>query len=122
MAFLTDQIPATGVNLTDLFHIVDPNDLSQGNPAGSSYKATFQQVLSSLTGGTSVMIVGAGSCSVERCGNNNDASGNFSTVSGGANNTASDYCSVVSGGRGNTSSGSVSTIGGGASNMSSGVL
>jgi hypothetical protein len=91
MAFLTDQIPATGVNLTDLFHIVDPNDLSQGNPAGSSYKACFQQVLSSLTGGTSVMIVGAGVCSVERCGNNNDASGNFSTVSGGRCNTSSNY-------------------------------
>ena len=74
MAFLTDQIPATGVNLTDLFHIVDPNDLSQGNPAGSSYKACFQQVLGALTGGTSVMIVGSGIGSVERCGNNNDAS------------------------------------------------
>ena len=103
MAFLTDQIPATGVNLTDLFHIVDPNDLSQGNPAGSSYKATFQQVLSSLTGGTSVMIVGAGSCSVERCGNNNDASGNCSTVSGGYCNTSSCNNSTVGGGILNTS-------------------
>jgi hypothetical protein len=72
MAFLTDQIPATGVNLTDLFHIVDPNDLSQ-NPAGSSYKATFQQVIGALTGGTSVMVLSTGIGSVERCGNNNDA-------------------------------------------------
>jgi len=118
MAFLTDQIPATGVNLTDLFHIVDPFDLSQGNPAGSSYKACFQQVLSSLTGGTSVMIVGAGSCSVERCGNNNNASGPLSTVSGGYRNTSYGYNTTVSGGIYNTSYGDNSTVSGGYYNTS----
>ena len=83
MAFLTDQISATGVNLTDLFHIVDPYDTSQGNPAGSSYKACFQQVIAALTGGTSIMVVSSGIGSVERCANDNEAAGNYSTVSGG---------------------------------------
>lgn len=49
MALLTDQILATGVTLNDLIHIVIPTDVSQ-NPAGSSYKATIQQVLDNLYG------------------------------------------------------------------------
>jgi hypothetical protein len=44
MAFLTDRSLATGVTLNDLIHIVIPSDISQGNPAGSSYKATVGQV------------------------------------------------------------------------------
>ena len=43
MAFLTDRTLATGVTFTDLIHIVNTSDTSQ-NPAGSSYKATIQQV------------------------------------------------------------------------------
>jgi hypothetical protein len=43
MAFLTDRTSATAVTFTDLIHIVNPNDTSQ-NPAGSSFKATIQQV------------------------------------------------------------------------------
>jgi hypothetical protein len=118
MAFLTDQIPATGVNLTDLFHVVDPNDISQGNPAGSSYKATFQQVIGALTGGTSVMVVGAGICSVERCGNFNNAFGAYSTVSGGRCNTSSGSFSIIGGGRDNTSTDCYSVVGGGGGNKS----
>ena len=44
MAFLTDRSLATGVTLNDLIHIVITGDTSQGNPAGSSYKAKFSQV------------------------------------------------------------------------------
>ncbi len=44
MAFLTDRTLATGVTLDDLIHIVNTSDLSQGNPAGSSYKAKVSQV------------------------------------------------------------------------------
>jgi hypothetical protein len=56
MAFLTDRTLATGVTFNDLIHIVITGDTSQ-NPAGSSYKATIQQVtnlVSSviITGGT----------------------------------------------------------------------
>lgn len=43
MAFLTDRVLATGVTPTDLIHIVITGDTSQ-NPAGSSYKATIEQV------------------------------------------------------------------------------
>lgn len=49
MALLTEQIPATGVSLTDLIHIVNPNDTSQ-NPSGSSFKATINQVADAFTG------------------------------------------------------------------------
>ena len=56
MALLTDQTLASGVTLTDLIHIVITGDTSQ-NPAGSSFKATVQQVAdaigsSSFSGGT----------------------------------------------------------------------
>ena len=55
MAFLTDQILATGVTLNDLIHIVITGDTSQ-NPAGSSYKATIGQVLSNVITGTTTNI------------------------------------------------------------------
>jgi hypothetical protein len=56
MAFLTDRTLATGVTFNDLIHIVNTSDMSQ-NPAGSSYKATIQQVTNLvgsviITGGT----------------------------------------------------------------------
>jgi len=50
MAFLTDRSLATGVTLNDLIHIVITGDTSQGNPAGSSYKAKISQVFDSITG------------------------------------------------------------------------
>jgi len=56
MAFLTDRTLATGITFNDLIHIVITGDTSQ-NPAGSSYKATIQQVTNLvqsvyITGGT----------------------------------------------------------------------
>lgn len=56
MSLLTDRTFATGVTLNDLIHIVITGDTSQ-NPAGSSYKASIQQVFDSytdvfVTGGT----------------------------------------------------------------------
>jgi hypothetical protein len=45
MGFLTDRTLATGVTLQDLIHIVITGDTSQGNLAGSSYKAKLQQVI-----------------------------------------------------------------------------
>jgi hypothetical protein len=50
MGFLTDRTLATGVTLQDLIHIVITGDTSQGNPAGSSYKATIGQVFDSISG------------------------------------------------------------------------
>jgi len=50
MAFLTDRSLATGVTLDDLIHIVITGDTSQGNPAGSSYKAKISQVFDSISG------------------------------------------------------------------------
>ena len=41
---LTDISSSTGLTLSDLIHIVNTGDTSQGNPAGSSYKATLNQV------------------------------------------------------------------------------
>lgn len=52
MSLLTDQIFATGVSLNDLIHIVVTGDTSQ-NPAGSSFKASLNQVASLISGGTS---------------------------------------------------------------------
>lgn len=52
MSLLTDQIFATGVSLNDLIHIVVTGDTSQ-NPAGSSFKASLNQVVSLISGGTS---------------------------------------------------------------------
>lgn len=49
MALLTSRTLATGVTINDLFHIVKPYDVSQ-NPAGSSYKASIQQLFDSLSG------------------------------------------------------------------------
>lgn len=46
---LTDRTLATGVTLNDLIHVVITGDTSQ-NPAGSSYKATVQQVANAITG------------------------------------------------------------------------
>jgi len=43
MALLTSRTLATGVTGSDLIHIVITGDTSQ-NPAGSSYKATIEQV------------------------------------------------------------------------------
>jgi hypothetical protein len=50
MPFLTDRTLATGVTLQDLIHIVITGDTSQGNFAGSSYKATIGQVFDSISG------------------------------------------------------------------------
>lgn len=44
MSFLTDQSQVSGVSLTDLIHVVVTGDTSQ-NPAGSSFKASIQQVI-----------------------------------------------------------------------------
>lgn len=48
---LTDRTLATGVTLTDFIHIVITGDTSQ-NVAGSSYKATIQQIADTITGVT----------------------------------------------------------------------
>jgi hypothetical protein len=48
--FLTDRQQAVSVLPTDLIHIVKTGDTSQGNPAGSSYKAEINQIFE-LTAG-----------------------------------------------------------------------
>ncbi len=44
MGYLTDRTLISGITKNDFIHVVNPNDLSQGNPAGSSYKGNLQQV------------------------------------------------------------------------------
>lgn len=48
MGFLTDRAWITGITKTNLFHIVDVNDTSQGNPDGSSYKGSVDQFIELL--------------------------------------------------------------------------
>jgi hypothetical protein len=112
MAFLTDQTLASGVTLNDLIHIVIPTDISQGNPAGSSYKATIEQVISGFTG-TTLYEVGPGTDSTQRIGTSSDSSGNCSVVSGGISNTVLGLAGFVGGGGFNTVSGDRSVITGG---------
>ena len=122
MAFLTDRSFTTGVTLQDLIHIVNPIDLSQGNPAGSSYKATIQQVsdvLLPIFTGTSLYEVGSGVDSTQRVGVGADASGDYSLVGGGTGNTASGDYSFVGGGSGNTILDVYSVIDGGYGNTTS---
>ncbi len=45
MGFLTDRAWITGITKTNLFHVVDVNDTSQGNPDGSSYKGSVDQFI-----------------------------------------------------------------------------
>lgn len=140
MAFLTDRTLATGVTLQDLIHIVITGDTSQ-NPAGSSYKATIQQVSDAIldgftgstdyyvTGGTysggtlvldrqngSVTITGftTGSTQLYEVG-----SGTNSTQRIGVNSNTSGNYSVVSGGIQNTASCNYSFVGGGSGNTAS---
>jgi len=121
MAFLTDRTLATGVTLQDLIHIVITGDTSQGNFAGSSYKATIQQVSDAiLSGQTQLYEVGTGTDSTQRIGVSAEASGDYSLVAGGTGNTSSGNYSFVGGGKCNTSSGTYSTISGGWDNTSSG--
>jgi len=125
MAFLTDRTLATGVTLQDLIHIVIPTDVSQ-NPAGSSYKATIQQVsdaiFSGFTGATQLYEVGFGTDSTQRVGVSADASGNWSLVSGGKGNSASGNYSVTVGGKGNCTEKNFSFVGGGTQNIAAGCL
>ena len=46
---LTDLTQATGITINDLLHIVIPTDISQ-DPAGSSYKASIEQLYDGLSG------------------------------------------------------------------------
>ena len=46
---LTDRVLASGVTLNDLIHIVIPTDPTD-DPAGSSYKATIQQLVNLVSG------------------------------------------------------------------------
>jgi len=112
---LTQRTLATGVTLTDLIHIVIPTDPTD-DPAGSSYKATVGQMMDTISAST-IMVLGVGTGSTERCSNLNSAYGNYSTVSGGIYNTSNKDYSTVGGGRVNTSSSYGGTISGGLDNL-----
>lgn len=114
MAFLTDKTLASGVTLNDFIHIVIPTDISQ-NPAGSSYKATIEQVLSGFTG-TTIYEVGSGNTSTQRVGTGSEAIGDNSVVSGGITNTTYGISSFIGAGTSNTIVNGGSVIGGGSCN------
>ena len=113
---LTQRSLATGVTLNDLIHIVIPTDPTD-DPAGSSYKATVGQMMDTISAST-IMVIGVGTGSTERCSNSNSAYGDYSTVSGGFNNTSSGIYTTIGGGGSNTSSSCNSTVGGGCYNTS----
>ena len=54
---LTDRLLASGLTPSDLIHVVLVDDTSQ-DPNGSSYKATIQQLVSSLSGGSNTFVTG----------------------------------------------------------------
>jgi hypothetical protein len=84
-----------------------------------SYQGDNRWMLSAGNASSSaVIILDSGAGSSVRCGNNNTAISDFSTVSGGGKNTiasSSDF-STISGGTGNSLSGKFSIIGGGTRN------
>ena len=68
-----------------------------------------------------VIVLGDGVGSSERCGNNNNACGNYSTVFGRCNTASNGYCySTIGGGYCNLACGNNTTIGGGSNNQVSG--
>jgi hypothetical protein len=44
MPFLTDRTQIVNIGFNNFVHVVDPLDISQGNPDGSSYKTDLQQI------------------------------------------------------------------------------
>ena len=64
MGFLTSRTIAPIVTTNDLVHIVITGDTSQGNPSGSSYKATIGQIGLAIGSGSTVTISGGTDISV----------------------------------------------------------
>jgi hypothetical protein len=110
MALLTDQILATGVSLNDLIHIVITGDTSQ-NPAGSSFKATIQQVAQVISGttGTSGTSGSSGISGNDGTSGSSGISGNDGTsgssgISGSSGNDGTSGSSGISGNDGTSGS------------------
>ena len=80
MGFLTDRTLATGVTLQDLIHIVITGDTSQGNSAGSSYKATIQQVSDTILSGFTDVFVTGGTYSAGTATFTNNTGGTFNVI------------------------------------------
>lgn len=80
MAFLTDRTLATGVTLQDLIHIVITGDTSQGNFAGSSYKATIGQVSNTILSGLTDVFVTGGTYSAGTATFTNNTGGTFNVT------------------------------------------
>jgi hypothetical protein len=64
MGFLTSRTIAPTVTTNDLVHIVITGDTSQGNPSGSSYKATIGQIGLAISTGNTITISGGTDISV----------------------------------------------------------
>jgi hypothetical protein len=64
MGFLTSRTIAPTVTTNDLVHIVITGDTSQGNPSGSSYKATIGQIGLAIGTGDTITISGGTDISV----------------------------------------------------------
>jgi hypothetical protein len=64
MGFLTSRTIAPTVTTNDLVHIVITGDTSQGNPSGSSYKATIGQIGLAIGTGNTITISGGTDISV----------------------------------------------------------
>jgi len=122
-----NQLPTNEYNPLD-YLITDSS-----TAGGITGKIAVQTIVDNLSN-NSIIKVGDGICSTMRCGNNNNASGDnstvsggyfnlgyghYSTISGGSQNTASCDNSTVSGGSQNTASGYNSTVSGGRGNLSS---
>jgi hypothetical protein len=134
------------VNITDISNNASTNNINVVAFAGDYYSGNIPSVVINENSGNvslkpvynnfwqviygngvsgsgannAVILLGSGTGSSYRCGNNNISSGLFSTVSGGCGNSASGYSSTISGGYGNTASNYSSTISGGYGNTASG--
>ena len=103
----------TGYTATDIMPIVNYLGVTSGTTKHTPLSDLKSYIISGLSATTQLYEVGSGTDSTQRIGVSNDASGNYSVVSGGRNNTACGIDSTISGGFLNTTIGNLSVVGGG---------
>ena len=101
MGFLTSRTIAPTVTTNDLVHIVITGDTSQGNPSGSSYKATIGQIGLAISTGNTITISGGTDISVTGSHPNfvisftGTTSGDYLPLSGGTVSGTTEFTSGI---------------------------
>jgi hypothetical protein len=101
MGFLTSRTIAPTVTTNDLVHIVITGDTSQGNPSGSSYKATIGQIGLAIGTGDTITISGGTDISVTGSHPNfvisftGTTSGDYLPLSGGTVSGTTEFTSGI---------------------------